>query len=309
MDSTNHDPFPGTITRRHLLRGLAAAGLVTPGLLPTEIGAAGDSGDWRLRVHGRAERSYDLSLADLRRLGRETVTAVLECADSGQVDNAAWTGVLLADILDLAGVRDDAVAVVAHGDDGHWRAIPRRDTDSAGPLLAWERDGEALPASTGPVRLIVPGWAAAASVKRLAEIELVDRLPAEPASSDPADRRLRPLREMPPRAIIVAPAEGERIRAGRQVIRGHAWSGYAPIASVAVTADGGETWREAEIVSRTGPRGWVAFAIDWDARPGPAALAARATDAFGLTQPLDVPERARGFIHNAVATVPRLVAG
>jgi DMSO/TMAO reductase YedYZ molybdopterin-dependent catalytic subunit len=309
MDRTNHDPIPGTISRRHLLRGFAAAGLAMPCLLPTGVGAAPGPGDWRLRVHGLVQRPVDLSLADLQRHGGETVAPVLECAAYGRATRAEWTGMPLREVLDLVGAREDAVAVVAWDNDGRQRAIPLRDVPAAGPLLASWRDGEPLDEDSGPVRLIVPGWVAETSVRRLAAIELADRVPAAPAPADPADRRLRPLREMPPRAVITAPAEGACLRDGRQAIRGYAWSGYAPIEKVAVTADGGATWNEAEIVERIGRRGWVAFAVEWDARPGPAMLAARATDAFGLTQPLDVPDRARGFVHNAVSPISVFIAG
>jgi len=98
---------------------------------------------------------------------------------------------------------------------------------------------------------------------------------------------------MPPRAVIVAPAAGETVAAGRRVIDGVAWSGYAPIASVAVTIDGGETWRAAAIVARSGPLGWARFAVAWDAVPGPALLAARATDSLGLTRRSTVPTSSR----------------
>ncbi len=290
------------ITRRNLLRLGAAAGLA-PAIAAGAAAAEVDG--WRLRIDGLVKRPDDLDLGDLRRFGGRSVAAVLERADTGQATRAVWSGVPLRAVLDRAGVLDEAVAVVARGSDGYRRAIAIRDLPAAEPLLAWARDGEALPASGGgPVRLIVPGWAAEASVKGLAGVDLVGTMPVEPASSNPADRRLRPLREMPPRAVIVSPGVGDVVRPGHREVRGYAWSGYAPVERVAVTVDGGATWREAEIVDRAGSRGWVTFRLAWEALPGRATLAARATDAFGLTQPLAVPERAVGFVHNAVVAVP-----
>jgi DMSO/TMAO reductase YedYZ molybdopterin-dependent catalytic subunit len=301
-------PTPVGITRRALLWGAAIAGAIPPALL-ADAARARDPAAWRLRVGGRVSTPFELSLIDLQRLGGEHVAAVLECGDSGRVRAAGWTGVPLARVLDLLGIGGEAVAVIARGSDGHRRAIPLRDVRPASPLLVWATDGEALPRSHGgPVRLLVPGWAGEASVKGLVGLDLVDRMSADPGPSDPADRRLRPLREMPPRAIIVDPADGQAVRAGRQVVRGHAWSGYAPVETVAVTVDGGATWREAEIVERAGPLGGVGFSVGWDARPGPATLAARATDTFGHAQPLDVPDRSPGFVHNAVRAVPVIVA-
>jgi len=288
-------PEPRTVTRRDLLRAAAVLGIAPVGVAD----ATAETGNRHLRVHGSVANPVRLSRADLHRLGGERLTAVLECARSGAAREATWTGIPLQAVLDRAGIRGDAVAVVATGDDGHRRALPLRDIRLASPLIAWERDGAAL---TSP-RLLVPGWAGEASVKRLVSIEVVDRIPVESTTADPADRRLRPLREMPPRAVIVAPAAGETVAAGRRVIDGVAWSGYAPIASVAVTIDGGETWRAAAIVARSGPLGWARFAVAWDAVPGPALLAARATDSLGLTQPIDVTERARAFARNVVVTI------
>jgi sulfite dehydrogenase (cytochrome) subunit A len=297
------------ITRRTLALRLAAAGLAVPGFLAIGTSAVADPAVWRLSVGGGVRASLSLSILDLQRLGGETVSAVLDCARADRVPNDAWTGVPLGAVLDLARVRDGAVAVVARGRDGHGRAIQLRDVPSVDPLLAWKRNGEPLtPEQGGPVRLVVPGWAAEASVKGLAAIELVDRLPVDAVPADPTDRRLRPLREVPPRAVIVAPAEGETLRLGRQEMRGYAWSGYAPVDRVSVSVDAGATWREAEIVARAGLRGWAEFRFVWDAPPGSAVLAARATDAFGLTQPMQVPEHGRGLIHNAVRTVPVKVA-
>ena len=291
-----------TITRRRLLRWGAVAGLAAPAFGAGEVMAG--AGGWRLRVRGLVARPGNLAIGDLQRLGDQSVAAVLERAGTGEASRAVWTGVPLRAVLDRAGVREDAIAVVTRGDDGHQRTIALRDLPAAGPLLAWARDGEALSsAQGGPIRLIVPGWVAEASVKGVAGLELVDRLPRGRALSDPAERRLHPLREMPPRAVILTPGEDDVVPPGVRQIRGQAWSGYAPVERVAVTVDGGATWQDAEIVERAGPRGWVVFRLAWDARPGPATLAARATDAFGLTQPLDVPERARGFLHNAVIPV------
>jgi DMSO/TMAO reductase YedYZ molybdopterin-dependent catalytic subunit len=290
-------PEAPSITRRDLLRGLAVAGFVPPHRFTAGVAAAPAA--WRIRVRGLVDRPLDLALADLDQLGGTTTPAFVECAGSGSVRTATWTGVPLRTVLDAARVRGDPVAVVATGVDGHRRAIPLRDVEPSGALLAWAQDGEALPAP----RLLVPGWAGEASVKRIVALEVVDRAPVEPPAADPADRRLRPLREMPPRAVILSPDANGIIRAGWQAMRGVAWSGYAPIVSVAVTTDGGASWVGAGIVQRAGPRGWVTFRAAWDAAPGPALLAARATDAVGLTQPIDVPERALGFVRNAVNAV------
>jgi DMSO/TMAO reductase YedYZ molybdopterin-dependent catalytic subunit len=144
-----------------------------------------------------------LSLRDLHSMPSQTLTATIECAGNGRtlflppvegekwnlgaVSTAEWTGVPLAEVLDRAGVRAQVREVLFRGADGGALA------DHSGPnrferslqidtarhpdlLLAYAMNGEPLPIQHGyPVRLIVPGWYAVASVKWLAEIEIMDQ--------------------------------------------------------------------------------------------------------------------------------------
>src|SRR5262245_20866714 len=97
---------------------------------------------WRLRVEGAVTRELELSYDQLRDLAPRDLTATLECAGNsralnvpplrgvawqqGAVGNAQWGGVLLAAVLDRAGLRDNAVEVVLEGADrGEVTAEPR----------------------------------------------------------------------------------------------------------------------------------------------------------------------------------------
>jgi DMSO/TMAO reductase YedYZ molybdopterin-dependent catalytic subunit len=54
------------------------------------------------------------------------------------------------------------------------RSLPVTDAGHSGSLLAYAMNGEPLPLEHGyPMRLIVPGWYAVASVKWLTEIEVI----------------------------------------------------------------------------------------------------------------------------------------
>ncbi|MDP9354341.1 MAG: molybdopterin-dependent oxidoreductase, partial [Chloroflexota bacterium] len=149
---------------------------------------------WRLRIGGLVERELILSLTDLQVMPGRTLTAFLECSGNSRsrfvptaegtpwqddaVGNATWSGVSLPTVLDLAGLRDEAVEIVSQGGDftGMQRGLPlpvARDPDT---LLAWEMNGEPLPLPHGgPVRLLVPGWGGIASTKWLVGLEVIDR--------------------------------------------------------------------------------------------------------------------------------------
>src|SRR3954452_19803624 len=92
-----------------------------------------DRSRWRLSVAGDVEKPLDLSFEELAGLPSTTAPAVLECSGNGRdfldppqvgirwelggVSNAEWTGVPLADVLDRAGVKADAVEVILEGAD------------------------------------------------------------------------------------------------------------------------------------------------------------------------------------------------
>ncbi len=179
------------------------------------------------------ERPLSLSLDDLRRLGSSQVEAFLECAGNGRtrfeplppgtpwrndaVGNAVWEGVPLGRVLDLAGVKPGTVDVVTQGADfpEMRRGLPLAVARDPEVLLVWGMNGEPLPvAHGGPVRLLVPGWAGIASTKWLAGIEVIDRAFDGFWNTDNYviwDERgdpLRPVAEMPPKSVIVTPADG-----------------------------------------------------------------------------------------------------
>ncbi len=283
---------------------------------------------WRLRVSGAVRRELELSLAELRAMPRRTLTAFLECAGNSRtafaplpegtpwrndaVGNATWEGVPLGAVLDLAGVAEGAVDVVAQGGDfpEMRRGLPLPVARDPETLLALRMNGADLTVAHGaPVRLFVPGWAGIASTKWLVGLEVLDRAFAGFWNADnyvfwtAAGEAVRPIREMPVKSVITSPVEGATLAAGRRTVTGYAWSGHGRVASVEVSTDGGATWRAAALEDGGGRRAWVRFARGWEAAPGEARLRARATDERGLTQPAGPEWNAKGYQMNGVHEV------
>ena len=298
-----------------------------------------DPASWRLEVRGLVDRSLSLSLRELQNMPSQSVVVTLECAGNGRsqltppvngepwrfgaVSTAEWTGVPLVEVLARAGIKSAAKDVLFRGADGgavEGRADLTRferslNVDEAGAsqaLLAYAMNGEPLPVQHGyPLRLIVPGWYAVASVKWLTEIEVIDRVFSGHFQTDRYYYEWRhngsvprePVTLQRVRALITDPAPGQVVGRGDLIVRGVAWSGAAPIARVEVSSAGG-AWREARLVGNPKRHSWQWWELPTRLeQEGTISLRARATDLAGRTQP-ETPEWNRlGYGNNSIQEV------
>jgi sulfane dehydrogenase subunit SoxC len=300
-----------------------------------------DAARWRLEIGGRVERPVTLTLDELKTRPARTLAVTLECAGNGRallepravsqpwlaeaVGTAEWTGTPLAPLLEEAGVMPGAVEAVFTGLDrgvqgdiehDYARSLPFHEAMRDEMLLAYEVNGQPLPPQHGfPLRLVVPGWYGMTHVKWLRSIELV----AEPflgwqqhlayrlrASEDDLGS---PVTRMLPRSLLVPPGipdfltRDRFLAAGPCRLSGRAWSGWGPIEQVAVSADGGRTWADAELDEPLSDFAWRGWSYEWDAQPGEHELCCRATDAAGNTQPVTSAWNVDGYCNNAVQRV------
>jgi sulfite oxidase len=301
-----------------------------------------DRDAWRLRVHGLVERELELSLATLREAFREReVTATLQCAGNrragliairdipggapwgpGATGTAVWSGAALADVLALAAPLADAAHVGFDGADVCPEATPAERYGGSIPLdkacrpevlLAWAMNGEPLAAVHGaPLRVVVPGYIGARSVKWLERIE-VRSSPWEgyfqhvlyrllPEDETPGPGAGMPLGLVALNADVLAPADGETVAAGPVEVRGYAFAGgERHVARVDVSLDGGATWSQAELLDDLGRWAWRQWRITVDLAPGEHEIVVRAWDSSAATQPEDEAAlwNPNGYANNA----------
>jgi DMSO/TMAO reductase YedYZ molybdopterin-dependent catalytic subunit len=298
-----------------------------------------DGSSWRLKVGGLVRRPLLISLDDLKQLPAESAVALLECAGNGRnrydppvqgeqwglgaVGNAKWTGVPLADVLNAAGVLSEAVDAVFTGADrgtatgsqetiAFERSLSVADAMRCGALLAFAMNDEPLPPQHGyPVRLIVPGKYAVASVKWLTNIT---------ASGEPFDGYFQaehyvfewprdgkvvrqPVAEPLVRALITAPANGDELPQQNVNVRGAAWSGIAQVTEVRVSMAGGD-WLPATLLGTPNPASWQRWeCILHLPCVGEVTIRARATDGAGRTQPVRPEWNRLGYGGNLIHEV------
>jgi sulfite oxidase len=301
-----------------------------------------DPATWRLRVDGLVDRALELSLATLREAFREReVTATLQCAGNrraglsaireipgeapwgpGATGTATWAGVALTDVLALAGPSREAAHVGFAGADLCPEADPAQRFGGSVPLdkacrpevvLAWSMNGQPLPLVHGaPLRVIVPGYIGARSVKWLERIEIrstpwkgyfqrvVYRLLPEDATPGP-DIGM-PLGLVALNADVLSPADGETVGAGPVEVRGYAFAGgERHVTRVDVSVDQGATWAQAELLDDLGRWAWRHWRITLELNPGEHEIIARAWDSSAATQPEDEAAlwNPKGYVNNA----------
>ena len=84
--------------------------------------------------------------------------------------------------------------------------------------------------------------------------------------------------------MIVRPQPEEKVEGPDIQIEGRAWH-HEPIASVQLSVDGGESWKEAVVDERV-DFSWQRFSLTLHLEPGNHTAIARAVSFDGATQPL-----------------------
>ncbi len=307
------------------------------------------SDSWVLHVDGAVSTPLELSYESLLKMPATTVTATLECAGNNRIflnppargvqwalggaSTANWTGVRLADVLKQAGLQPEAVDVIFEGADsgpvelepkpmGHInyaRSLPLAKALDPDVLLVYRMNGEELSVAHGfPLRVIVPGWYAMASVKWLNRITVSDRpFNGYFQTTDYAyweQRNGQPVRVPISHALVKAEIARPKMR---EVIEsnisyrifGAGWVGEATLAKVEVSTDDGHSWSEAKLLGEATRNAWRLWEFHWQTPSSPqtCTILARAIDDNGNTQATNHdPDRGDYMINQLVPIVVRV---
>ena len=271
--------------------------LITPAssfyLIDTELTSPRiDANDWKLSVNGAVDNPVEFSYKDLLGMPTREADITLSCVSNtvggGLVSNGRWTGVLLSDVLEEAGMSRDKITnasrqLVGRSVDGFTTGF-KTDTalDGRNALVAFGLNGSELPVQHGfPVRLVIPGlYGYVSATKWLTEIELTNWnfdaywIQRTWSKEGPIKTQSR----------IDTISAGDNLSAGKNPIGGIAWAPHRGIERVEVSTDGGETWNTAQLAKQLAEDTWRQYVYDWDATPGDHTIQVRATDGNGETQ-------------------------
>jgi DMSO/TMAO reductase YedYZ molybdopterin-dependent catalytic subunit len=261
---------------------------------------------WRLEIGGLVSKPLKLAYSDLLLMPSVRRSSTLECAGNATggagVGTAVWSGLPLGQLLQQAGLKPGATTVVFYGADSgegenvppgtHFaRGIPIEKAVEPATLLAFEMNGEPLPAEHGfPLRALVPGWYGMDSVKWLTRIEVLEQ-PFKGYFQDEkyvalgAHSASRPLTLIQVNSKFLRPSEGEEIRGKTYRVDGVAWAGERKVARVEVRMGGG-AWQAASLEASPSALIWTPWSYAWQVpSAGRYTLEVRTTDEDGRSQP------------------------
>lgn len=302
-----------------------------------------DINRWRLTVTGEVKNPLSLSMEDIKRFEEVEAVITLECFGNGRaffepktpgnqwkkgaIGTAQWKGIRLKDVLDKAGILDNARHAVFDGADEPFtlaapdfrRSIPIEKAIDSKTLLVYGMNGMPLPIYHGyPLRTLVPGWGGSASVKWLININvsekeyegfyMVDkyrhpRSPVKPGTKV-TPKEMHVLTELDVKSIITKPLDGAKMPLGEITINGYAWTGEAEIKGVEVSTDFGRTWHKTKIIRKGGLYVWDFWEYRWRPEmPGSYPLMSRATDSKGRIQPSYQYWNQDGYLYNVIDKV------
>lgn len=291
-----------------------------------------DRDAWKLQVDG-VKKPRQLSLAELKTMGLETVTMVLQCSGNGRgffpskpsgtqwtvgaAGCVVWSGVPVREVIKaLGGVADGMVYMTGTGGEVLpagidpktvmvERSVPLAAMEDA--LLAWEMNGEPVSlVHGGPLRLIVPGYTGVNNIKYIKQLAFTAkeseahimshgyRISPPGSKGDPSQPSVQ---EMSVKSWINSPIpEDGNQAAGKVQIQGVAFGGMNAIKGVEVSIDGGKTWKPARLIGPDmGKYAWRQFVLQAELPKGTYRLASRATDDKGNVQPETRGENQSGY--------------
>jgi len=112
---------------------------------------------WSFRCYGLVEQEVSWTWKEFLELPQVRITSDIHCVTRWSRYDNQWEGVAVREILRRVRVRPEAMAVMAHTQEGYTTNVLLSSLDSEDALLAIKHDGRDLPPEHGgPCRLVVP---------------------------------------------------------------------------------------------------------------------------------------------------------
>lgn len=290
-----------------------------------------------LPIQGFVHTPRTFSLQEIYSLPSRTIKVVLECSgdkrdffepkvfgeqwEKGAISQGIWKGVSLRTLLQYTGLIDAAKELVFEGYDygerpdsdqmvNFSRSLPIEKALEPDTIIAYEYNNQPIPFKHGfPLRLIVPGWYAMASVKWIKSITVIDKEFKGPYQTvdyvyypnKEDDSGKFPVTTINVNSTIQYPLNRQLLTTGLYQIKGIAWTGKGSIDKVEISLDDGHTWETCQLTSTSEKYSWVSWNYQWEVlKKGEYTIKSKATDSHGNVQPSKPFWNRKGYGYNAV---------
>jgi len=129
---------------------------------------------WKLRIDGLVNSPLEYTYDQLVSRPQDSLVRSFHCVTRWSIENVAWEGLLIKDLLAPAEVSPDASWLMFHCVDGYTAPVPLEDALKEDSILAFKLNGKPLSAEQGfPARPFIPGLYAWKSAKWVNRMELL----------------------------------------------------------------------------------------------------------------------------------------
>jgi DMSO/TMAO reductase YedYZ molybdopterin-dependent catalytic subunit len=305
-----------------------------------------DANTYKIAVGGDgANGQTEITFDDLKKMPAYEVVAVNQCSGNrrglsqphvagvewgyGAMGCARWKGARLKDVLDIVGLKPEAIEIAFNGAEGpaydktpdFIKSLPVWKAVDDLTLIAYQMNGDALPHFNGfPARLVVPGWTGTYWMKHLISIEVrtkpqggfwmnpayripVGIFPVVARFISQENATSTPITEMVVNSLITSHADGARVKAGEVTISGLAWDAGYGIRSVDASTDGGNTWSAATLGEDLGRYAFRPWTFALTAKRGKNTVMVNATNKIGQTQTAALLFNPAGYHNNVMQSI------
>jgi DMSO/TMAO reductase YedYZ molybdopterin-dependent catalytic subunit len=305
-----------------------------------------DAKTYKIAVGGDgANGQTEITLDDLKKMPAHEIVAVNQCSGNrrglsqphvagvewgyGAMGCARWKGAKLKDVLDMVGLKPEAVEIAFNGAEGpaydktpdFIKSLPVWKAADESTLIAYEMNGEPLPHFNGfPARLVVPGWTGTYWMKHLISVTALTKPqggfwmnPAYriPVGTFPVVARFisqenatsTPITEMVVNSLITSHADGAKVKAGQVTVGGLAWDGGYGMRTVEASTDGGKTWSAAALGDDLGRYAFRPWTFTLNAKRGKNTVMVNATNKIGQTQTATLLFNPAGYHNNVMQSI------
>ena len=248
---------------------------------PPEVEAS----DYRLIIEGEVDNPLSLSLEDLKAYPSISQMRTLQCIGNpiggNLIGNAEWVGLSLAALLKEAGIRSRGRFLKLESLDGYHTGIPRKLALHQDSLLAYQMNGQPLPAKHGyPLRCLFPGRYGQKQPKWITRITAQSQAHTGhwegQGWSDDAF--------ILPGSRIEMPSDNGAVKSDF-VISGIAVTDDSGLEQLEVSIDDGVSWQVAELLRGPNPYVWTMWWLNVEGvEAGVYRILARTTDGNGYKQ-------------------------